>query len=196
MAAADLHGDDDEFGDDGELAGEGGVDAWVAEGEADGAVGGDDFEEDGEEREGVFVGVGESVAFGDGDDEEAEGDVPEIEPQLAPEMGPDVGGLFFVFGFFGAGAPDAEGFFFVDVGAADRDGDREDGDVHHDHIGDLDAGVEGGEVDGGKAGGAGGGGLEEAVEETEAGGVDAGDCWVVELGCGLVAVEGSEGGVR
>lgn len=57
VAASDLHGDDDEFGEGLELAREGGVDARVAEGEADGAVGGDDFEEDGEEGEGVFVGL-------------------------------------------------------------------------------------------------------------------------------------------
>lgn len=57
MPSADLHGDDDEFGEGLELAGEGGVYAWVAKGEADCAVGGDDFEEDGEEGEGVFVGL-------------------------------------------------------------------------------------------------------------------------------------------
>lgn len=58
VAAADLHGYDDEFGKGLEFAGERGVCAGVAEGEADGAVGGDDFEEDGEEGEGVFVGLG------------------------------------------------------------------------------------------------------------------------------------------
>jgi hypothetical protein len=44
MSAADLHRDDDEFGQGAELAGEGGVDAWEAETESDGAVRGDDFE--------------------------------------------------------------------------------------------------------------------------------------------------------
>jgi len=76
VAATDLHGDDDKFGDDGELGGEGGVDVRVAEGHADGAVGGDDLEEDGEQGEGVVGGVLEAVAFREGDDEQAEKDVP------------------------------------------------------------------------------------------------------------------------
>lgn len=76
VAAADLHGDDDEFGEDGELGGEGGVDVRVAEGHADSAVGGDNLEEDGEECEGVVGGVLEAVAFREGDDEQAEEDVP------------------------------------------------------------------------------------------------------------------------
>ncbi len=71
VAATDHHGDDDEFGDDGKFAGEGGVDIWVAEGEADGAIGGNDFEEAGEEGKGVVVGVLHSRTLGDGDDEEA-----------------------------------------------------------------------------------------------------------------------------
>lgn len=61
MAPTDLHGDDDEFGEGLELAGERGVCARVAEGEADGAVRGDDFEQDGEEGEGVLVGLSRLV---------------------------------------------------------------------------------------------------------------------------------------
>lgn len=79
VAAADLHGDDDEFGDYRELGGEGGVDVGVAEREADGTVGGDDLEEDGEHGEGVVVCVLEPAAFREGDDEEAEEDVPQVE---------------------------------------------------------------------------------------------------------------------
>lgn len=81
-------------------------------------------------------------------------------------MGTDVAGFFIVFFFFGCGAPEAERFFFVDVCAADRDGDGEDGDVHHDEVGDLDAGVEIGEVHVSEASGAGRDGLEEAIENT------------------------------
>ena len=79
VAAADLHGDDDEFGEGLELAREGGVGVRVAEAEADGAVRGYDFEEDGEEREGVLVCVFEAPALDDGDEEEAEEDVPQVE---------------------------------------------------------------------------------------------------------------------
>lgn len=52
-----------------ELAAEGGVDAWVAEREADGAVGGDDFEKDGEGREGLH-GVSWWAFAGSGHDAE------------------------------------------------------------------------------------------------------------------------------
>ena len=76
VAAADLHGDDDEFGEDVELPGERGVHVGVAEGKTDGAVCGDDFEEDGEECEGVLIRVGELVAFDNGDDEQSQGNVP------------------------------------------------------------------------------------------------------------------------
>ena len=76
MATTDLHGDDNEFGDDCELAGEGGVDVGIAEGETDGAVGGHNFEEDGKKSKGILVGVGETVAFGDGDNEETHSDIP------------------------------------------------------------------------------------------------------------------------
>jgi hypothetical protein len=71
VAAAELHGDDDEFGEGFHLSRERRVDAGVAETETDGAVGGDDFEEDGEEGEGVVVCILEAVAFDDGDQEEA-----------------------------------------------------------------------------------------------------------------------------
>lgn len=71
MTASELHGDDDEFGDDAEFPGEGGVDGRVTERQADGTVGGNDFEEDGEKGESVIVGVFDTVAFHDGDDEES-----------------------------------------------------------------------------------------------------------------------------
>lgn len=69
VAATDLHGDDDEFGDYRELGGEGGVNVGVAKGQADSAVGGDDLKQDGEHGEGVVVGVLQPAAFGKGDDE-------------------------------------------------------------------------------------------------------------------------------
>lgn len=47
VAAADLHGDDDELGDDAELGAESGVDGGVAQGDAHSAIRGDDFEEAG-----------------------------------------------------------------------------------------------------------------------------------------------------
>lgn len=85
--------------------------------------------------------------------------------------------VVFVFLFTGV---DAEGFFFVDVGAAHGDGDGEDGNIHHDEVGDLDCRVEEGEVDDCEAGGAGGGGLEEAVEDADAA-REGGDDGVMEL---------------
>lgn len=177
MAAADLHGDDDEFRQGLELSGERGVCAWVALAEAYGAVSGDDFEEDGEEAEGVFVCVFEAGAFDDGDEEEAEEDEPEIEGELAAEMVREVAGLCVVEFVVG---PDAEGFFFVDVGLADGHGDGEDGDVHHDKVADLDGGVQVGDVDHGETSGTGRGGLEETGEEAVAAGEGC-DGWIIEI---------------
>ena len=96
-------------------------------------------------------------------------------------MSSDVTRFFGIVGFFADGAVDAQAFLFVDVGAADGDGYREDGDVHHDQVGDLDARVEIGDRDRGEAGGSCRGGLEEAVEEAESVGVKARDGWVFEI---------------
>lgn len=116
MAAANLHGDDDKFRQRLELRGKGGVGAWVALAEAYGTVGRDDFEEDGEQGEGVLVCVFEAGAFDDGDEEEAEENEPEVEGELAAEMVGEVAGFCVVEFVVG---PDAEGFFFVDVGLTD-----------------------------------------------------------------------------
>lgn len=177
VAAADLHGDDDEFGDCFELCGEGGVCAGEAEGEADGAVGGDDFEEDGEEAEGVFVCVFETLAFDDGDEEEAQEDEPQIERELATQVVGEVGGVSVVVVFVG---PDAEGFLLIYVGLSHRHGDGEDGDVHHDQVANLDGGMELRDVDDGESGGTGGCSLKETREETVTSG-NGSDGRVVEL---------------
>ena len=62
-------------------------------------------------------------------------------------MRTDIGGLTFVFVLFGGRAVNAERFLFVDVRPADRDGDWEGRDVHHYEVGNLDCGVQLGEVD-------------------------------------------------
>lgn len=141
VAATDLHGDNDELGEDGEFGGEGGVNVGVAHGEADGAVGRDDLEQDREHGEGVVVGVLQPATLGQRDDEEAEEDVPQVEAQLPPEMGADIAGLLFVFFLFLFRAVNAEALLFVDVGASHGDGDGEDGYVHHDKVGYLNTGV-------------------------------------------------------
>lgn len=146
VAATDLHGDDNEFGDDAKFGGERGVDICVAQTEADGAVGADDLEEDGEHGEG-WVAALDAVAFRDGDYEEAEENVPQIERQLSSQMGTNVRGLFFVGVFFCGGAVDAEGLLFVDVGSTDGNGDGEDGDVHHDKVGYLDRRMQCSQID-------------------------------------------------
>ena len=69
MPTADLHGDDDEFGDDLEFAYKRGVDSRVAHGQTDGAVGRDNFEENGPELEGVLGLVLQAASFDYGDDE-------------------------------------------------------------------------------------------------------------------------------
>lgn len=142
MTAADLHGDDDEFGNDPELAREGGVYVWVTERETDGAVGRDDLEEDREECEGILVRVRQMVPFDNADNEKAESNIPQIKSELTPQMSADIAWLFAVFIIVIAGcAVDAQGFLFVDVGPTNGYGDREDGNVHHDHIRDLNGRV-------------------------------------------------------
>lgn len=55
MATTDLHCDDDEFGDDAKFGGEGRIDGWVAEAEADGAVSTYDLEEHSEHSESLLI---------------------------------------------------------------------------------------------------------------------------------------------
>lgn len=156
VSAADLHGDDDQLAQGLELAREARVDAGIPHAEAHSAVRRDDLEEHAEQRERVVVCVFQAGTLDDGDEEEAEEDVPQIERELAPQMGADVAGGRVVVRVVGGGAmaPDAEGLFFVDVGAARADGDGEDGDVHHDEVRDLGGGVQGSDVDDGETGGA------------------------------------------
>ena len=90
----------------------------------------------------------------------------------------EVAGGFFLF-FFARG-PDAEGFFLVYVGLADRHGNGENGYVHHYHVADLHGGVQVGNVDDGETGGTGGCRLEETGEEAVAGG-ERGYGWITEL---------------
>lgn len=83
MSAADLCGDDDEFGEGAELARETCVEAGIAKGEAHSAVCGHDFKEHREESKSVVVCVFKSVAFDNGNEEETQEDEPEIKRQLA-----------------------------------------------------------------------------------------------------------------
>lgn len=96
----------------------------------------------------------------------------------------------FVFTTFGV---NAERPFFVNVGAADGDSEWEDGNIHHDQVGNLDGGVEGGNVDSSKAGSTGRQRLEEAVQKL----ITRWECCysrIVEL-TKLVATEQSEYGL-
>lgn len=72
------------------------------------------------------------ATFCDTDDEEAEEDVPQIKGQLFPQMCTDEGGLPAILWLVAVGV-DAEAGFFVDVGFTYRDGNGEDGDVHHNY---------------------------------------------------------------
>jgi len=85
----------------------------------------------------------------------------------------------------------AERFLFVDIGPAHGDGDGENGNVHHNEVGDQDGRVEVGKVDVGKASGAGGGGLEPAVEDADTGG-KGGDDGIFELESVLAIVTGEK----
>ncbi len=70
MAATDLHGYNDEFGDDAEFGREGGIYVGVTETQANCTVCADDFEEDVEHGEG-WVPALDTMAFGDGDDKKS-----------------------------------------------------------------------------------------------------------------------------
>jgi hypothetical protein len=149
MSTTDLHSDDDEFGEGGELSRETGVGLRVAERETDGAVGGHDFEKDGEEGEGRLTEVFEPRALDNGDEEEAEEDVPQIEGELATEMGAEIAAARRVF--FDA-VVYTEGSLLVHICLTQTDGDGEDGNVHHDEIGDLDGWMQFGYVNNGETG--------------------------------------------
>lgn len=86
-------------------------------------------------RKGVTNIVGSILNMGtlsDADDEEAEENVPQIEGQLFPQMCTDEGGLCAVLRFVAIGI-DTETGLFVDVGFTHRNGNGEDGNVHHDY---------------------------------------------------------------
>lgn len=154
VPAADLHRDDNQLREGLELAGERGVDVGVAQGQADRTVCRDDFEQDGEQRECVLVRVFQTPPFHDGDDEEPQEHVPQVETQLLPQVCSNVAGLpgvFRVFILLGRGI-DTETLLFVDVGPAHGDGDREDRNVHHDKVRNLNGRVQLGEVDTTEAG--------------------------------------------
>lgn len=183
MTATNLHRHDNEFRKGAEFSRERWICAGEAKGEANGTVSGYNFEEDGESIEGVILGliIGiDLLAFRDTDGEESEEDVPEIKGELFTEMDADVGAGGVRVGFFVGFRVQAEGLFFVDIGATDGDGDGEDGDVHHDQIGHLNGGMEFTNGDDRHAGSTGCSGLEDGVEDTKADG-SVGDGRVVKV---------------
>lgn len=70
--------------------------------------------------------------FRDADDEKAKENVPQIKGQLFPQMCADERGLCAVLRLVAVGIDTKTGLF-VDVGFTHRDGNGEDGNVHHDY---------------------------------------------------------------
>lgn len=73
MPATDLHGDDDEFADDGELRAKRGIDPFGPHAQAHGTIGADNLKQDIEQRESAIHNFG---SLADGDDEETQEDIP------------------------------------------------------------------------------------------------------------------------
>ena len=76
--------------------------------------------------------------------------------------------------------PDAERLLFVYVRSANGNGNGEDGDVHHNHIADLDGRMKICQTDRREAGSSGGRSLEPSIEEAIAEG-EMGDCLVIQI---------------
>lgn len=128
----------------------------------------------------IVVRVLQPAALDDSDDEEAEEDVPQIKRQLAPQVRADVARFLRVVVVVLL-AVDAEASLLVDVGPPHGNGNGKHGYVHHDQIGNLDGGVQFGDVDDGEARRACRRRLEPAVEDADAA-REGGDDRVVELG--------------
>lgn len=108
----------------------------------------------------VFVGIRKVLALRNANDEQSQKDVPQVKGELLSEMNAHVGRPSTIIHLVVASI-ESERLFLIDVGAADADGNREDGDVHHHHVADLDCRVERRNAHGRKTRGSGRSGLEQ-----------------------------------
>ncbi|KND94774.1 hypothetical protein TOPH_00616 [Tolypocladium ophioglossoides CBS 100239] len=134
VAATDLHGDDDEFANHGEPRAQRGINTGRSHAQPHSSVGANNLEEHGEQVKSAPLDL---PSLTDGEDKEAQENVPQVERELPPQVASDIvqstsiGVVLQVLVVV-----HAERLFLVNVSSSDRDGDGEDGNVHHDHVQD------------------------------------------------------------
>ncbi|KAL8680070.1 MAG: hypothetical protein Q9186_003709 [Xanthomendoza sp. 1 TL-2023] len=129
MSASDLHRDDDKFRHDRKLPGEGRIRVGVSQRKPHCTIRRDNLKQATIDGERILIRILKVFPLGNCDDEKTQEDVPQIERQLSPEMGPDVARLVGVLIILPSIGIDAKRFLLVHIGATNRDGDGEDGDI-------------------------------------------------------------------
>ena len=172
MPTTDLHGNNNQFGNDSKLSGKGRVDVIVTERETDGSISGDDFEKNSKHGEGDIVRILETWAFGDSDYKQTKKYEPQIKPQLTAQMSANIARLFVVLLFLGSGSVDPKTSFFIDICTANGNSNGKGGYVHHNKIRYLYCRMEVGKINCRCASCPSRSRLEYTVKDSEAGRID------------------------